>query len=107
METLFRKNRVVVAVALIASLIIGAVNAVVFTSWRDNVIVPLQKEVQELRLANEVLATGACYGLVANVRIDYAWQDIETKTSDWILGPEQIQACIITLVELTAPRLGK
>lgn len=107
METQNKWFRRVVAVALIASLIMNATIAVVFASWRDNVIIEQGKVIEQLRLANETLATGACYGYIANIRIDYAFRGRETSTESIELGAEQFGLCLEALVDLTRARLNQ
>lgn len=111
MEAQNKWFRRIVAIALITALVIGAVNAVVFSSWRDNVIIEQGKTIArqgeiiaEQDKTIEVLTTGACYGYLANVRIDYAMIGVRSNTSDIVLGSKQYANCIALLEKLTAVR---
>lgn len=104
METQNKWFRRVVAVALIASLIMNATIAVVFASWRDNIIVEQGKVIEQLRLANETLATGGCYGYFANLRIDLAYAGTQTLTG--AMNAQEFEYCLYNLVELTKARLA-
>lgn len=110
METLFRKNRIIVAIALIAALVIGAANAVVLASWRDYVTTQAQiiadqgETIAQQAEAIEILATGACYGYAANIRIDLAFDGTRTLTDEFVLDGKSFQTCLAILMDLTTSR---